>query len=103
MWARLSIFLAFTECANSMQTEKSRLHTFTGCLEKGLIDQAHLTVKLKTILQLVRDDIKCWHARKDDNETSNSEKSEDEIKYVTQVSEESSTLTKDVYFDVVEN
>ena len=58
---------------------------------------------LKTILQLVRDDIKCWHARKDDNETSNSEKSEDEIKYVTQVSEESSTLTKDVYFDVVEN
>ena len=36
-----------------MQTEKSRLHTFTGCLEKGLIDQAHLSVKLKTILQLI--------------------------------------------------
>ena len=36
-----------------MQTENSRLHTFTGCLEKGLIDQAHLTVKLKTILQLI--------------------------------------------------
>ena len=46
MWARLSIFLAFTECANSMQTENSRLHTFIGCLEKGLIDQAHLSVKL---------------------------------------------------------
>ena len=56
---------------------------------------------LKTILQLVRANIKNWHVKKDDNQTQYSEPSDEEINYVTQVPEEASTLTKDVYFDVL--
>ena len=56
---------------------------------------------LKTILQLVRFHITNRHTKKDVNNTVYSEPNEDDLKYVTQVPEDNSTLTKDVYFDVL--
>ena len=54
-----------------------------------------------TILQRVREEIQHWNFPKEQENTfQNGEEKDEKIKYVTQVSEESSTLTKKVYFDV---
>ena len=54
-----------------------------------------------TILQRVREEIQHWNFPKGyENTIQNGEEKDEKIKYVTQVSEESSTLTKKVYFDV---
>ena len=54
-----------------------------------------------TILELITEKIQDWHSTKEENETTNSKTEEDMIKYVTQVPEVCSTLTKKVYFDIV--
>ena len=53
-----------------------------------------------TVLELLTEKIQNWHNRKED-ETKNSLTKEETIKYVTQVPEVCSTLTKKVYFDIV--
>ena len=54
-----------------------------------------------TILELLTEKIKDWHYTKEDDEIINSKTKEVGIKYVTQVPEVCSTLSKKVYFDIV--
>lgn len=86
-------------CASFRHTEKGSV--FIRYLCSFLKPEFVRDHDFMTILELLTEKIQDWHNTKEENEIINSKTNEEPLKYVTQVPEVCSTLTKKVYFDIV--